>query len=170
MKTAEQNANELFLQYEKLLHKFAWSYKNTTGIEEDELFAEACVAYMTAIMSYDNTKDTKLSTWISYCVKNRLNSFVTTFHSDKSFTLFDEEKWESFPATDGFDSIFGYSDLLTELSPKARKVCDLVIKNQHELDGIPPKLARGKIQKELRKQGWVWSDIWTTFNELKNAF
>ena len=170
MRTAEQNTTELFLQYEKLLHKFAWSYRNTTGIEEEELFSEACVAYMTAIMTYDVTKETKLSTWISYCVKNRLNSFVSTFHSDKVFTVFDEEKWESFPANDMFDSIFSFSDIYKQLSPKAKFVCNMVLDAQETLDGIPPKLARGEIQRKLRQIGWVWSDIWGTFNELKRAF
>lgn len=170
MTPAEQKANELFLAYEKLLHKFAWSYKNTTGIEEEELFSEACVAYMTAIMTYDATKEAKLSTWISYCVKNRLNSFVATFHSDKAFTLFDEEKWESFPANDKFDAIFSFSDIYQQLSPKAKFVCDLVINKQETLDGIPPKLARGEIQRQLRQLGWVWSDIWGTFTELKKVF
>lgn len=170
MNTAEQDATKLFMEYEKLLHKFAWSYRNTTGIEEEELFSEACVAYMSAIMTYDATKETKLSTWISYCVKNRLNSFVSTFHSDKVFTLFDEEKWESFPANDKFDAIFSFSDTYSCLSPKAKFVCDLVLKTQETLDGVPPKLARGEIQRQLRELGWVWSDIWGTFNELKRAF
>lgn len=170
MISTEENTNELFLRYEKLLHKWAWSYKTTTGIEEEELFSEACVAYMSAILTYDLDKHVELSTWISYCVKNRLNSFVTKFHSDKSFTLFDEEKMDSFPAFDKYEAIFAYSDMLTELSPKAKFVCDLVLKQQKTLDGLPPKLARGVLQKELRTQGWIWSDIWSTFTELKKAF
>lgn len=159
---------QLFIQYEKLLHKWAHSYRGTTGIEEEELFSEACLAYVYAINSFDANKGVQMSTWISRCVKNKLNDFIREAYR-KEVTLFEEGKMDTFASPDAFYRIFSLEDIYTQLSANAKFICSLIIDKQVDLTAVPPKMARGEIQRELRELGWFWSDIWETFKELKNV-
>lgn len=158
----------LFIQYEKLLHKWAHSYRRTTGIEEEELFSEACLAYVNAIKTFDPSKGVQMSTWISRCVKNKLNDFIAEAYR-KEVTLFEEEKMDTFSAPDEFHRLFSLDDIYTQLSSNAKFICGMIVDKQVDLTEVPPKMARGIIQRELRDLGWFWSDIWETFKELKNV-
>lgn len=61
-----------------LLRKIAWSYNSTTGIEYDELFSEACLAYCQNIKKYDHTKGA-VSTFLYRSVSNSLNWFAKKY-------------------------------------------------------------------------------------------
>ena len=49
-----------FKQCEKMLHKFAFSYWKISGIEKDELFSEACLAFLHACENYPLTQKDEL--------------------------------------------------------------------------------------------------------------
>lgn len=151
-----------------LIRKIAWSYVRThPELEFDDLFSEACLACLEARDKF-NPERGKESTFIWAVVKNALIDLCTspteivdkrcTSCIDKMCTspeeqLVAKEEWQS---------------ILSSLSPKSRQVCSLVL-NSTSLPVDRPKTSRGIIIKELRKQGWIWPDIWRSFKEIKQA-
>jgi DNA-directed RNA polymerase specialized sigma24 family protein len=58
-----------------LLKKLARSYNQTTGLDYEDLFQEANVAYIEALRTYDSNRGA-LSTHVWWCVSNRLKNYV----------------------------------------------------------------------------------------------
>lgn len=58
-----------------MLRRLAWSFHYTTGIEWEELFCEAALAYYEARADFDPNAGTKLSTYAYGRVKNHLIDF-----------------------------------------------------------------------------------------------
>lgn len=151
-----------------LIRKIAWSYVRThPELEFDDLFSEACLACLEARDKF-NPERGKESTFIWAVVKNALIDLCTspteivdkrcTSCIDKMCTspeeqLIAEEEWIG---------------ILNTLSPKSKQVCSIVL-NITSLPVDRPKTSRGIIIKELRKQGWIWPDIWRSFKEIKQA-
>jgi hypothetical protein len=58
-----------------LIRKIAWSFYNSTGIEWQELFSEASLAYCEALQSY-NPERGKITTHLWNCMKSQLLNFI----------------------------------------------------------------------------------------------
>jgi hypothetical protein len=58
-----------------LLRKLAWSFHFTTGMDREELFSEASLAYCEAMQNYDSKKG-RSSTYMWNCVKSHLLNVV----------------------------------------------------------------------------------------------
>jgi hypothetical protein len=58
-----------------LIRKIAWSFYNTTGIDWQELFSEASLAYCEALKNYDPKKG-RISTYLWNCIKSHLLNFI----------------------------------------------------------------------------------------------
>jgi RNA polymerase sigma factor (sigma-70 family) len=67
--------DKTFEAYQDMLRKIAWSFHRTTGIEWEELYGEACLAYVKALKTYD-AEQAATSTWIYHVVKNHLIFFA----------------------------------------------------------------------------------------------
>lgn len=63
------------LENSLLLKKLAWSFSTSTGVEFDDLFQEAYIAYHEAMKSFD-PKKAKLSTYVWKCVSSHLKNYV----------------------------------------------------------------------------------------------
>ena len=57
-----------------LIRKIAWSFHKSTGLDWDDLFQEAALAYLEALQSYDKRKG-KLSTHAWHCIVSRLKNY-----------------------------------------------------------------------------------------------
>ena len=151
-----------------LIRKIAWSYVRThPELEFDDLFSEACLACLEARDKF-NPERGKESTFIWAVVKNalinlcpspteivdkRCTSCIDKMCTSPEEQLIAEEEWIG---------------ILNTLSPKSKQVCSIVL-NITSLPVDRPKTSRGIIIKELRKQGWIWPDIWRSFKEIKQA-
>jgi hypothetical protein len=60
---------------ENLLKKLAHSFANTTGLDYEELFQEASLAYLEALRTYDKDRGA-VSTHVWICVSNRLKNYI----------------------------------------------------------------------------------------------
>lgn len=58
-----------------LLRKIAWSFYATTGIDWQELFSEAALAYCKALKSYNPNRG-RITTHLWNCVKSELINFI----------------------------------------------------------------------------------------------
>lgn len=63
------------MENEKLLRKLANSFSMSTGVEFDDLFQEACIAYLEAMKTFDPNKS-KISTHLWHYISNHLKNYV----------------------------------------------------------------------------------------------
>jgi DNA-directed RNA polymerase specialized sigma subunit len=142
-----------------LICKVARNFENTTGIEYQELFGEACLGYSEALRTYDSSKGTKLSTWAWRIMNNQLIDFSKYYSKlvvDDSIHV------------DGLISppIKNFTDFYEKLSPECKELAKIILANA---DKIPPKKARGVVVQILRDYGWSWPMIWNSIRNLKLA-
>ncbi len=158
-----------------IIRKVVWSYvRGNQWIEFEDLFAEACLAYIEAAPAYNPEKGKK-STYIWTVIRNRLNTLLWQKSKNKEFpvdwrdehyNLISDQRMNTNP-----ESLIiaqeEWQERMTSLSPEARVICSLVLGGDYQTD--KPRKSRGEIAKELRKQGWSHGTVWKTFRELKGA-
>jgi len=169
MMFSEEEKQALAIKHTNQLHKLAWSFNRTTGIPEEELFSEACVSLVEAFDKYVEDKAC-FSTFLQKLVSRRLIDYCHSQQkhhdalSGKDIDLLaEDENYTSKPFENDF------MELYKSLSSNALEVCKLIYsKPEVFLDGVPPKTARGRLNKYLRELGWKYQDIWDATAEIKN--
>lgn len=147
------------MENEKLLRKLAWSFHATTKIDLEDLYQEACYAYIKALKSHDPQK-AMLSTHITHCVRNHLINY-TKKEMEHNFNLLTWENKNDVP--------YSKINLFEMLTKDAYEVALEALKLK------APSLRRREyaqkdIYKSLRKKGWEVKDIKKTFSELSCVF
>lgn len=156
-----------------LIRKITWAFvRSNTGVEYDDLFSEACVAYLEALPRYDPAKGKK-STYMYHCISGKLKSVlqqearrnghetitddfmgVATDEPSPEQALYATERWAA---------------LLSSLSSEALLIVQLALNNEATATTpSSPRRCRGQIILQLRGLGWSWSAIWRAFREVKS--
>jgi RNA polymerase sigma factor (sigma-70 family) len=156
-----------------LIRKIVWGYvKSSPGIDFDDLFSEACLECLEYKDKYDPERGNE-STFIWQVVNGRLINLLgkkgpqTTEYSDE--ILFIESRTSCSPE-EQLIAEEEWRGILNALSPKSKEICSLVLdRTSPYLPTDKPKTCRGILIKELRKQGWGWTDIWDGFREIKQT-
>lgn len=153
-----------------LIRKKVWSYINVyPELEFDELFSEACLAYIEVADRYDPAKGKK-STFIYRVVENRLNNLIKSEkkRNDNQINIntFLERKYIPSPEQIIIDRLI-WAELIAKLSPEAKMIYQLVKTNDLPTD--KPRKIRGAVVKKLREIGWSHGLIWSSFREIKSA-
>jgi len=158
-----------------LIRRIAWNYvKTNPGLEFDDLFSEACIAYLEGVHKF-NPKKGKISTYIWAIVSNQLNVVVkkeyTRMHNEYTTEAFDENYFDPFLGPEQqYIAKERWKDFVENLSIEAYVVYDITINQPHTyLPTHKPKKCRGIIMRELRDREWTWEMIWETFREIKLA-
>lgn len=155
---------QTFLQYERMLHRIAWSFHRTTGIEQEEFFSEACVGFLHAIRTHNPSRST-LSTWIWICVTTHLKAFLTKQKQEKA-----SELCELFAdPRDDISAQENWEEVLTTINSEAKEVVQIILEAPGEFFDAGAKFARGILFRKLRRMGWSWATIWDSFREIKTA-
>jgi hypothetical protein len=71
----QRTKNNGISQNINLIRKIAWSYHQTTGIEYDDLFQEACLAWLENKPRW-NAQKGRITTFMWYCIQNHLNDYL----------------------------------------------------------------------------------------------
>ena len=150
--------NELFLQHDALIKKVAWSFNFTTGISYEELYSEACLAYVEALNSFDDSKMMKLSTYLYSVIESHLINFGK---KERLYAKHFMEEQDT-PSNTPFYEFF------TNVSKDLYNVVSIIFSDeelQKELENNVPKKARGILVRYLkdncgysRKNGWELSE------------
>jgi len=153
-----------------IVRKVVWSYARSTGLDFDELYSEAYLAYLEAAPSYEPNKGKK-TTFIWNVIRNHINSLLKAKKEvpvdEGVLDLLIEESVELDPeqvvlAEESWRGLF------ESLSPDAKMICLLVVNDVDiYLDTDKPREARGIIARELKARGWSDRKIWATFREIK---
>ena len=144
-----------------LIHKIAWSFHKSTGMDVDDLIQEASLIYLEAIKTYDPSKG-KLSTYIWKVTKNHLQSFVTYQNKWNDKTISIEE-------VDIDKPVSRYS-LFDSLTREAKDIVDVVLSAPAEFDSLIPAKARKRVMNKLRGKQWTVKKIAQGMEELKTVF
>lgn len=142
-----------------MVRAIAWSFHKTTGIDYEELFAEASLAYCEASNHFDTAKKgTKFSTYAYLCMKTALVDFCRKekeFRSTGVSIIHDAVELPVYEFFENYD-------------PEVRSVLDIVMEASDDfLNSTMPKMIRGYVRNELREKGWSWSRIWDAIRKTK---
>jgi RNA polymerase sigma factor (sigma-70 family) len=158
---ARQNIN--------MAQALAWSFHHSTGLEQEELFGEASVAFAEALHSYQEGNGTQLSTWVWACMRNHLINYCRKERKHHTTPKLDPDAHE-YLKDDSVEIRQSREDLLSmlsNLSIQAQEVIQITLDAPLELYQSTPKKNRGALRDYLRRQGWKWRDIWDSFREIR---
>ena len=145
-----------------LLRSIAWKFYHKYGIEFEELFSEACLAYTRARPSYKAGKS-QLSTFITTVVVNHLISWslriIKRTRVDTNEVPLDIADWRM-P-----DAAILFKAQVQALHRHAKQICQMIIENPDTYE----EMSKGDLYKHLRKLGWEHTKITKSFNEIKTA-
>jgi len=122
-----------------LIRKIAWSFYNTTGIDWQELFSQASLAYCEAISSY-NPKKGKITTYLWSCMKSELLNFIK-----------EENKYRS--------SLCPLNDIdMPEIYPSQFEYTP-ISQNERTVNAAKKAMQTEKNTRVLLKTKYGWSDF-----------
>jgi len=156
-----------------LVRKIAWNFHRSTSIDFDDLFSEACVAYLEAEQQYDKSRG-KFPSYIYMAMTSHLMNVAEREKaingpiSNHSFE--DIEDWFYFVEFSPEKALIlteKWEDMKQHMSPVATAICEMLFnKPAIFIQMDKPKLARGIIRRYLRDSGWTWNSIWDGFHEI----
>jgi len=174
-----RDQNQQTLQID-MARKLAWSFSRTTGLEFEDLFQEACLAYMWALNDerYDPSKSKftsfaymKMRNWLSDYAESQYRArdlnlegmLAESSEEDSAFAL--EDLLPSDEA--GPEHALAFAEELGELSPEAKEICRMVMEEPSEYAQLGKRAGRGRVKDELRAKGWTWDRIWDGLRQAK---
>ena len=143
-----------------LLRKLAWSFHDSTGIEWDDLFQEAALAYLESLENYDPEKG-QISTYLWHCVSSRLKDYT-----------FKERKWQN-PLCDLSEAkgkVVSYTSFWDYIPEELKEVVELIIKQPEVFDQLEPVDARRMVRALLFKEGKSLQEVRYTLLSLCRSF
>lgn len=167
---------------DRILRNLSQSFTSTTGIPFQELYSEANLEYCEALLVFDESKGTRLSTYVYRRVSNRLINFCKEWYRQTGKGMFrslDEiiefemvdkggitsNKYKMYLASEEPEPI---SDFIQDFKGLGRGVIDAVLQAPEVFEGSS-KAMRGQVVELLREEGWSWPKIWAGVAEVKTV-
>lgn len=158
-----------FRQFEPMLHKLAWNFHTTTGLESEDLFGEACLAFVKAYRSFDQEKgDLAPRVWV--CVSNHLCSYVRHQKTLPKPTFYlDEDLFDIADPKDEVETTENLSAILSKMARDAVHIVRLIESSPLELAEFSRVAYRRSLVERLREEGWSWRRIKSAMNGVRDA-
>jgi len=144
----------------KLLQKFAWSFQERTGLDWDELFQEAALAYYEALHKYD-PKRGSLSTFMYHVIASRLKLYIEKEKGLK--LLYEETEVDWLPSS----MEIPYWINLTE---DAHKIAQIVLTTSKRFVVLNLEQVEARLITILSNKGWSQERIEKGIESLKLAY
>ena len=141
---------------ERLLRKIAWSYSKKSRIDFEELLAEANLAYLEALRTYDESKG-KVTTHVWTSVTGKLKTYIR-----------DEVQHTCMPI-DEIEKEYYSAPYFEKIGKDAQEIAELVLSNPDYIY-MDQFDAQVKIGQDLLQKGWNWTKICRSFKELTFIF
>lgn len=158
---------------QKITHVYA---RRHPWLEFEELFSEACLAYIESMNNYDPSKGA-VNTFIWRVVHSRMVDLIGK-EVERVSKIF-------LPGADELEKYIDPNELTSEqhtiaqeqleelvqtLSPEAQEIYRMVVEeNKVYLPVDKGRECRGIISRALRQDGWSWERIWGAFREVKQT-
>ena len=148
-----------------LIRKVAWSFHKSTGLDYDDLFQEAYLAYEYAMETYDPSREVKLSTFLWNHIANQL---IRYFHREKEIN-------QPFVSFEDHPSIMYLSGKSTppyyeNLSKEAQGIAELVLSAPKVFVCVSTEDALLRIERTLIRKGWSKNKVLIGIKDLQAAF
>jgi len=158
-----------------LIRKIAWDFHKSTGLDWNDLFQEAVLAYLESLDNYDKERGA-LSTYIWKCLESRLKTYLKE-ERDWVFPLVDIEDAYKVPT---------YQDTFWQKIPEnLEEQVNCILQGVVEMDSffcdkIPPQArkkalheaqtsAKITMKRLLRHAGYNNQEVYGIINELEVA-
>jgi DNA-directed RNA polymerase specialized sigma24 family protein len=142
--------------YELLLRKLANSFAFTTGLDPDDLYQEASLAYLEALQSYDPSRGA-LTTHIWHCVSNHLKTVISDENRQRCTSL------------DGVDVSYSSPPFWEKLNKEAQIIADVIL-SKPEYVAMKQEDAQIDIVRTMLEKGWNWSKIMLGMKDLRKIY
>lgn len=156
-----------------LLRKIAWSFHHSTGLEWDDLFQEAYLAYRYALEHYDPNKDIKMSAFIWIHVSNQLRTY---YQKEREFVNPLEKAYSRSRVLQSNlstwipeDPLIPEDSFFESLTEDAREIVKLVLSSTRKFIKLNNKEACKRIKETMLNRGWEPERIEYGLNCLKLA-
>jgi len=145
----------------KLIRSIAWSFHFTTGLPFEDLYSEACLQYCIGMKDYkEENRSAKRTTFLYRYITNGLIFYIQRERRVKDIIWAMEiRRQESYHPVYEF---FG-----NDFPPDVQTILDFIRESNGEISDVAPKIARGKIFRELIKRGWTHSRSWDAIRETR---
>ena len=142
-----------------LIRKVAWSFHHTTGLDWEDLFQEAALAYCEGFETY-NKKKGSLATHMWHIMANHLKDYIHQVHSQDS-CLEGIEVLENYPHTE--------ESFLESLTKDAWEMAHVVLITPKKYVVLDLEQARARIMRIFAHRGWPAERIARAFLDLQYA-
>jgi DNA-directed RNA polymerase specialized sigma subunit len=154
-----------------LLRKIAWSFHHSTGLEWDDLFQEAYLAYRYALEHYDPDKDIKISAFIWIHVSNQLRTY---YQKEQDFVnplrrayRRDKKAFINLDAWIPSDEVHNNNFFVFEsLTSDAQKIAEIVLCTTKKYLKLSSDQAQQKVTNILLNRGWSQERIHNGLHDL----
>ncbi len=145
-----------------LIRKIAWSFHKTTGLDWDDLFQEAALAYCRAMKTYD-PKRGAISTYMWWSITSHLKNYLRQeLNHSKQLTNIEEVPLFELPKTTN-----PFND---RISREALLIASVILNRPRKYDSISPKQTKHRVTRILQRRGISLQMIWIGMKDLKLAF
>ena len=148
-----------------LIRKIAWTFTRNTGMDYDDLFSEASLAYYEGLRQFDKNKgNAKLTTYLTKVIRNRMIDYCNHELLLKKKNICVDNV--IIPNYCEIRIKEKYENLFTE---KHSEIISIILNNPEYYADMAPKFARGELVRKLRENGYAFNKIWTEIRKLKNV-
>ena len=140
-----------------LIQKLANSFAMTTGLDREDLFQEAYLAYLEAMKTYDPTRGAP-TTHIWHCVSNHLRNYIKKQPQVNTIPL------------ECYDQPVSSTPFWEKLSKDAIKIADIVLDSPKTFLELGKTHSPAKIKEILMNEGWNKKKIQRSLSELQSVF
>jgi RNA polymerase sigma factor (sigma-70 family) len=147
-----------------LIKTIAQSFHHTTGLDFDDLFQEASLAYLHALRSYD-PKRGKITTYMWVCMTSHLKNYLK------------EEYKHIDPVTDSIEDIEPSEHPITvpvpfweSLSRDTQEIADMILKAPRPFIKANKTQVQRRVRQVMHQRGWDNRRIRRSIQELKLVY
>lgn len=116
-----------------LIRKISWSFHYTTGVDYNELYAEASLAYCEAMNDWSPERGTKFTTYAYTRMKYALSGYVRNIQSPLDTEMIPEKGCQH----------LSFWEIKETLSTSAQAIIDVIFADPHKyLEGIGKERRR----------------------------
>lgn len=149
-----------------LIRKMAWLWHQTTGVNWDDLFSEALLAYALAAQGHDPYKEASVSTFAYKRIEYRLINFCKVELRNKSIEFIDD--WAG--AVEHSPDYEYFQEALQDYSKDVLSIIKMVQRKpqRYSRKGITDRQGIGNIRKDLRRKlNWTFPRINQAMQDLR---
>jgi len=150
-----------------LVRKIVWSFHHSSGLEWDDLFQEAAIAYYEALKTYDNSRG-KITTHAWHCITNRLKNYLKEQEEYKSrkyegeLCSLEDVILTRHPAQTA-------SDFWESLTEDTKEIANIVLTTPKKFVCLPYDKVEERIFHLMERRGWPTERTQRSLQDLRLA-